>query len=155
MYSISFLTIALDHQKVLQPEPHPSNRRAGYRELGEGRWLDARLTWLVSPPSCLGGLKLFLFFYFFFLGHVSPESESCSIWQSWFVTLGQTVSNGFQLHLLLLFVVAVGGGVADWQLATVGAALVLPVSHGSIREALSNLRVNRRSSHLLFVLTCV
>lgn len=33
MYSISFLTIALDHQKVLQPEPHrqqhPSNRRAG------------------------------------------------------------------------------------------------------------------------------
>lgn len=65
------------------------------------------------------------------------------------------MSNGFQLHLLLLFVVAVGGGVADWQLATVGAALVLPVSHGSIREALSNLRVNRRSSHLLFVLTCV
>lgn len=58
------------------------------------------------------------------------------------------MSNGFQLHLLLLFVVAVGGGVADCQLATVGAALVLPVSHGSIREALSNLRVNRRSSHL-------
>lgn len=57
--------------------------------------------------------------------------------------------------LVAAVVVAVGGGVADWRLATGGAALVLPVSHGSIREALSNLRVNRRSSHLLCVLTCV